>query len=348
MNSKKTAKSDKSNTIYDVAREAGVSIGTVSRALNNSGYVNKKTRTKILGAVKKFDYMPNSVARTLAKSSDNVIGIMVPEIGNHFLAAIMANIESRINREGYSVLLCNSVYSPEKEVAFVKDLINRHASGLVMISSALDGSELPAHIWADLKMAGFESNITEIDSIRLTNWQGAFDMTEHLISLGHRRIACVGVNTALLTVYDRYRGYRDALIKHGITPRNEYLVPYSEADLFDPRKMAFNLLELDEFPTAMFSINDHTAIGVYRAIRDKGLRVGTDISVTGFDNTPIADIVNPGLSSVGFDTNAIAELLVEFLLKNIRGYDMYGPKEILFPTQLVLRDSSQKINPDLV
>jgi LacI family transcriptional regulator len=116
--------------------------------------------------------------------------------------------------------------------------------------------------------------------------------------------------------------------------------------LLDPQKIACKLLELDEFPTAIFTINDHTAIGVYCAIRDKGLRVGADISVTGFDNTPIAGIVNPGLSSVEFDTNAIAELLVEFLLKNIRGSDVSGPKEILFPTQLVLRDSSQKINPN--
>jgi DNA-binding LacI/PurR family transcriptional regulator len=348
MNNKETEKSDKANTIYDIAREAGVSISTVSRALNGNGYVNKKTHAKILRAVKKFDYMPNSVARSLAKSSDNVIGLMVPEIGNHYLAAIMADIESRLYREGYSVLLCNSSFSPEKELAFIKDLLNRHAKGVVMVSSVLDGSELPEHVWASLKRVGFDSNTPDVDSIRLTNWQGAFDMTEHLISLGHRRIACVGVNTMLFTVYERYRGYRDALIKHGITPRNEYIMPHIDTDLLDPRKMARKLLELDEFPTAIFSVNDHTAIGVYYAIQDKGLRVGADISVAGFDNTPIAGIVNPKLSSVDIDTNAISEMLVDFLLKNIRGQDMSSPKEILFPTRLVLRDSTQKINPSFI
>lgn len=338
---------DKIITIRDIARMANVSIGTVSRVINNKGYVKEETRRNIEKIIASTGYTPNVNARSMVSKKSSLVGMIVPEINNPFHSEFVVAVERILARENLSILLCNSEYRFEKEAKFINELIQRNAEGLIFVSSDLEDKELAKKVGLHLKAVGVSSKLVNFDCINLTNWQGAFDITEHLISIGHKRIACIGVAEVLKAPKERLEGYMAALNKHNIQVRDEYILGVGGVNNVGYDR-TIQLLEMREPPTAIFCITDYYAINAYKAILDKGLRVGEDISVAGFDDIPISKLLNPSLTTVKFDVKTMAELATDLLLKKINSNstsDAGGRgREILLKTEIVVRDSTKPIN----
>ena len=328
-------------TIRDIAKIANVSIGTVSRVFNGKGYISKETKKKVESAIVSTGYIPNVVARSMVKKNSFIVGIVVPEINNPFHSELVTYVNRILNQANYSVLLCNSEYDSERVVQFINELIQRNAEGLMLISTDLEDASVAKNVNAHLKTVGVCAKIKNMDCINLTDWQGAFDVTEHFISLGHQKIACVGVTDRLSVPRERLRGYQDAMRKHGLDIKEEYIKAYDGT-----ANAGYNgtlaLMELRDPPTAIFFINDFYAINAYSALLSKGVKIGKDIMISGFDDLPISNLVHPTLTSVRCDIKSLAELSADTLLQKLHGKEEEPPeaKNILFSTNIVKREST--------
>lgn len=329
----------KKPTIKDVAQQAFVSIGTVSRVLNGNGYVGIKTRERILKSIEALGYVPNEIARSMVNRKSSMVGILVPEINNIYFAEMVVAIESVLSKENISVVLCNSKYNASKVTSFVEELIHLNAMGIVMLSTDIFDQALLQRIRENLEAVTVVSAIEEFDSVNLTNWQGGFDMTKHLLERGHTKIACIGFLNEVARTQERLNGYKDALLRHGIEPRSEYIIGHYESENFGS-EAARKLFALSDPPTALFSINDYTAINAYNAANECGLVVGKDIAIGGFDDTSYARVVSPPLTTVKYSHKSLAETTARMLLDRVRGEKKGEPIKVTLETELVVRQST--------
>jgi len=332
-------------TIYKIATEAGVSISTVSRVINQKGPVSLKTKNKIEKVIQKYSYSPSLTARSMVNKKSNTVGILIPEIRNAFFSLLIGYIDKILFKNGYSMLLYNCEFSTGRELTAINDLISRNADGLILLSSGADGGSIANLIRNRISVVTLHSNLSGADTINIMNRQAFFDVTEHLIQKGHRDIAFVGSDIHVsLHQTERMNGYSDALKKYGITPRKELALAFYESSgnensIIDETK---KILHLKRPPSAIITANDYTAINVYQAVSGLGMKVGADIAVTGFDNTPISGLICPSLTTVDIPTRLIAEIVTDFLLKRMLNNDRSEPKEVLIPGKLIIRDSSAK------
>ncbi|MDR1579526.1 MAG: LacI family transcriptional regulator [Synergistaceae bacterium] len=338
-------------TIKDVALSAGVSTGTVSRFIRNHGYVGEGARSKIAAAIRELQYVPSAAARSMINKDSQIIGIAVPEINNPFLADLVVKIEAGLSRKNYSIMICNTGYNIVKVEHFMDDLIMRDADGVVMIATQGTPKILE-------KMKAFMHGVivgqktSNFDSINFDDRKAAYDIASHLIGLGHREIACIGFHVNAPQTIDRRDGVLAALGDHGIQARQEYMIgedgsSHPKMESVAARNVGYVyskwLLELSERPTAIIAINDFYAIGAYEAIIEKGLKVGQDVSVTGFDDISIAKFLTPTLTTVNCDTKIMADLAVEILMRKITGEsgDASVERNFTLPSEIVLRESSK-------
>jgi DNA-binding LacI/PurR family transcriptional regulator len=338
-------------TIKDVALSAGVSIGTVSRFIRNRGYVGEGAKGKIAAAIRELQYVPSAAARSMINKDSQIIGIAVPEINNPFLADLVVKIEAGLSRKNYSIMMCNTGYSCVKIERFIDDLIMRDADGVVMVATQGTPQILE-------KMKAFMHGVmvgrktSNFDSIDFDDRKAAYDVASYLIGLGHERIACIGFHVNAPQTIDRRDGVAAALEDRGIQARREYMIGEDGAsrpkmESVEARNVGYVysrwLLELPEPPTAIIAINDFYAIGAYEAIIEKGLRVGKDVSVTGFDDISIAKFLTPSLTTVKYDTKVMAELAVEILTRKITeesDSDSAG-RSFTLPSNIALRESAK-------
>jgi LacI family transcriptional regulator len=328
-------------TIYHIADEAGVSIGTVSRVINGKGLVSQKTRNRIQKAIQKYNYSPSQTAQSMVNKKTKSVGIIIPQIRNPFFAHVIGDIDKKLYQHGYSMLLYNCEFSSERELKAVDDILGRNADGIIFLSTGIADQTISEKIRNRIHTVAFCSGISDVDSVDVPNRQVFYDITEHLISLGHRDIAFVGGNAYISShIAERTNGYFGALRKHGIPIREDLLFYKSGGNdnltLFETKKM----LALKHPPTAIVAMNDYNAIDAYQAVSEMGLRVGRDIAVTGCDNIPIAAIMNPALTTVDISIGLIAEMITDFLLKRMLSGDESKPKEVIIPGKMIIRDSS--------
>lgn len=321
-------------TIREVAKYAGVSIGTVSRFLNNSGYVGKDAREKVEDAVKQLNYLPNSAARSMIKRKSNIVGIAVPEINNPFLADLVVKLEDRLTKNNYSMMLCNTKFSREKIANFVDDLIMRNAEGLILVSINVKEKKVIQKMGEYMRTISIGEHVAYFDCIKLTDYSAACSLTQYLIDMGHRKIAFVGFHPNSTQTIERLQGYKDTLEKNGLPLIDGYMLKTSSE--YDETK---KLLEEKEPPTAIININDFNALKSYDEIAKKGLTVGKEVSVVGFDDISVARFLSPALTTVACDTKKMAVDAVAMLLHNIREDSKGSGLEVELPAQMVVRDS---------
>jgi LacI family transcriptional regulator len=328
-------------TIYHIADEAGVSIGTVSRVINAKGLVSQKTRNRIQKIIQKYGYSPSRTAQSMVHKKSKTVGILIPQIRNPFFAQVIGDIDKKLYRYGYSILLYNCEFLPERELGAVDDILGRNADGIIFLSTGITEQMISEKIRNRVHAVAVCSGIPGIDSVDVTNRQAFFDITEHLISLGHRDIAFVGGNAYTSSqVAERTNGYFEALRKHGIPIREDLLFYKSGGNdnltLLETKKM----LALKRPPTAIVAMNDYNAIDAYQAISEMGLQAGRDIAVTGCDNIPFSAIMSPALTTIDISIGLIAEMITDFLLKRMLSDDRSKPREVIIPGKLIKRDSS--------
>lgn len=288
-------------SIKDIAKAAGVSHSTVSRALSDSRLVNAETKVRIQDLAREMGYSPDAWARSLVMGQTRTVGVVVTTIADPFIAEVMQGIESTAYEHGYTVILASSNSEPERELAAVEMLRSKRVDGVIVTSSRV-GALYQKHLERIGVPVVLLNNHSEQSgrytfSVTVDNPHGGHLATQHLIELGHRRIAHVSGPEGTSSSEGRLAGYRQALTHAGIPLDPSLIVP--GAGRTESGKQAFLTLEaLAQPPTAVFCYNDVTAIGLMCAAREAGLSVPEDLSVVGFDDIPFASYMYPALTTI--------------------------------------------------
>ena len=306
-------------TITEISKIAGVSKTTVSRVLNNKPDVDSETRQKILSLIEQFDYQPNAFAKAISLQKTNHVGLIIPHnaeyvFSNSFYTEVMHGVSVEVDRQGYYLVLCYA-----HEVNYLDIYRQKRVDGFVLLSPG----SYHIHIIDSLNKEGVpfvstarisdEGSMTYVD---VDNYYGATLAMEHLIELGHKRIAYIGKPT-LKSSQDRLRGYQAVMQKYNLPLHDEWMQITDNSSAEGGYSYTVKLLQSNNIPSAIFLANDMQAIGAINAIKENGLRVPEDISVIGFDDIPLAKYTTPALTTIRQPTfqkgvNA-ARLLIEML-----------------------------------
>lgn len=323
-------------TILDVAARARVSPATVSRVLTGSPHaVSEQTRRRVLGAAGDLGYLRNMIARSLLKRETSAVGVLIPDVSNPYYAVIVRGIEDAASQTGRAVILCNTDRRLDKQISYLRTLLERRVDGLIITGGTLPKQDLGNMIQV-LPIVVIGRHKVPLPSVRVDNVEAAIVATRHLIDLGHRRIASLAGPVESLTAIDRLKGYRRALSNAGLQPSPEYVVT-ADFGLEGGRAGAERLFTLDEPPTAVVASSDQMAMGMLRALHERGLHVPRDVSVVGFDDSPLASYAVPALTSVSIPMYEIGRRAMGLLLRLLE--DERGGSEVL-PTELRVRETT--------
>lgn len=328
-------------TIKDVADEAGVSVTTVSHVINETRYVNPETKLKVQNAQKKLSYRPNSVARSLRMGITKTIGLIVPDASNLFFAEVARKIEDFGYQQGYSVILGNSDNDPYKQANYVTTLIAKQVDGVIFISAGGNVQDLQELIKNNIPvvLADRDAPVDLVDVVLLDNEKAGYDATQHLLHLGHERIACITGPNDLSPSMLRVEGYKRALNEWGIPFRSE-LIKAGDFRFKSGESTMRELLKLSIRPTAAFILNDMMAIGAMTAARKEGVSVPSELSIVGFDDIEFASAVTPALTTLAQPFTKLAESATNLLIERMQGEATREKKRIILDAQLVVREST--------
>jgi LacI family transcriptional regulator len=326
-------------TIYDVAREAGVSAATVSRVLNGAQTVDPAMVARVLTAVRELGYRPNAVARNLRRSRTTLWAVIISDIGNPFFTATVRGIEDVAQQAGYSVVLCNSDENPAKEETYVAAALSEQMAGVIIASS---GSVKAAKslLESPIPVVAIDRELPRgvVDTVVVDNVAGARMGTEHLIAAGYRRIACItgpeGVSTADL----RLRGYTEALPGQPEQERIVVRTDFREQGGYDA--MA-SLLSSSDRPDAVFVANNLMTVGALRCLAERGVDVPGEMGLVGFDEIPWADLVRPSLTTVAQPTYELGRMAARLLVDRI-ATPAAKAATVVLPAELRPRQSSTR------
>ena len=326
-------------SIKDIAKLARVSHPTVSRALQNSPLVNTKTAERIRKIARESGYRPSAVARGLVTRRTRTIGLVVTTVADPFTSEVVTGIEQTANDHGYCVFLADSNADPEREKKVVQSFAEQRVDGIIVTSSRVGALHLPllAEMMVPIVLVNDQHPGSVAHSVLICNEDGTRMLTEHLLGLGHRRIAYIGDQFGYQSDTERMAGYRAALAAAGIQATKELIVHGDgkpEAAL-----CAMNsLLDLPEPPTAVCCYNDMSALGAMRAIRVRGLRIPEDISIAGFDDLFLASYTEPPLTTIRQPMRRMGQLAMESLAKLMTGRE--SVPQIKIPAEIVVRAST--------
>lgn len=341
----------KKATLSDVAQEAGVTPMTVSRVINDNGYVSEKTREKVMRAVKEMNYRQNGLARNLRRQKTETIGLVLGDISNPYSTELARAIRETLISKNYNLFICISEHSAKEDIVAFQSLGNHIVDGIIVATrSNKRGDEYLREIVDSnlpVVLIGRDFQHESVDYVSANNLNGGFEATQHLIDLGHKRIGFIGANLNYGGSLKRLQGYLKALKKNKIsiderliTGRKELItdVPgYSTEEIgYESIK---RLLSLPNRPTAIFARNDFTAIGAMTAIKEMGLRIPEDIAIVGFDDIPLAIHTSPSLTTVRQPMYLQGQIAAEMLLERIQ--DNSRPRrEKVLNCELIVREST--------
>ena len=339
----------KQPTLADLARELGISTATVSRALKDYPDISTSTKQKVLELAEKWNYRPNSIAAGLRKQESRVIGVIIPEIVNHFFSTVIKGIMEVAYDAGYKVMLCQSDESYEKEVADAEALLNSRVDGVLV--SVAHGTSDYGHFYsfqqAGIPILFFDKIIEEMKNttqIVVNDRDGAYRAVSHLIRQGRRKIAMISGPPLAYTVRERLLGYKDALKDFGIPLNPELILDGGTLTHEEAVELGKHLAKIKDQVDGLFALTDIVAIGAMVGMKASGLKIPEDIAIIGFSDWLMATVVEPQLSSVFQPGYEMGRMAAEIILKEIRdvkeGRPVHHQKWVL-PVELKLRNSSQ-------
>ncbi|MGZ8438489.1 MAG: LacI family DNA-binding transcriptional regulator [Candidatus Limnocylindrales bacterium] len=334
------------STISDVAKLAGVSAMTVSRVINNSGYIGRETRSRVEAAVAELAYVPNALGRQLRSKRTKMLALVLTDIMNPFFTTIARGVEDVARGQGFSVVFCNTDESEAEEARYLLMLVQRQVDGVLLVPASTSGKSLRMLSSHTMPVVVLDRRIRsrKADSVRSDSEAGAHTLTKHLIGLGHRRIAMLTGRRSVSTSIDRVAGYRMAMAEAGLEVDDDLVrfgaYNYGDFDQVDGSRMAREVLAADPRPTAIFAANNFIAFGAIRAIREAGLRMPEDMSVVAFDDLPTAWLSDPFLTVVDQPAYEIGRRGAELLLARLDGRIVGPGREVILPSELIIRRSS--------
>jgi LacI family transcriptional regulator len=330
-------------TITDVASEAGVHASTVSRVLNGhvESTIRPATRERVLAAADRLGYRPSALARSLRLQRTLTLGMLVPDITNPFFSSIIKGAEDSALERGYNLILCNSEDDPEREATYLRVLRERQVDGLLIASSQMADATI-----AELREQAFPfvllnraAQSDEDLAVVVDNHAAAVAVVAHLAALGHRRIGHIAGPQTTTTGVERLEGFRAGVRAHGLADAPGLVV---EADAFSQEaghRALGTMLAGAARPTAVFGANDLIAIGMLQRLREIGARVPGDVSIVGFNDIPLAGLLEPALTTVRVPQLQMGAAGAHLLIDRIEGRPI-GDVRLTLPTELVVRASS--------
>jgi LacI family transcriptional regulator len=328
-------------TIRDIAQLAGVSVATVSRVINDRPDVAPETRDAVLRHVRAHNFTTNRSARALSVGRTGFVGFTMPLIRADYFAAILAGALEAAYEKGMRLVLCTTLHEHDREVSLLETLMDGATDGAIILLPEESSEELAA-----LRSGGYPFVVADprvpisegIPAVSAAHRTGAKAATDHLLSLGHRRIAHISGPRGWAATEERIEGYHVALAAAVGLPSGELL---AEGDFESPsgHEAAGRLLDLPEPPTAIFAANDNMAVGTLRAARERGLSVPEDLSVVGFDDAELAQIVTPALTTVRQPLAELGRTAVSLLMRMIERQNVEALR-VELATRLVIRDST--------
>lgn len=329
-------------TIKDIARELGISVSTVSRALTNNPEISETTKEMVRELARKLNYKPNLLASNLRTNKNTTIGVVIPEVNHHFFASVLDGIEQAANEAGYSILICQSHENMEKEIQNVQTLLHSRVAGMLVGVSkeTMHLHHLQEVLNSNTPLVLFDRPCPSLscDQVVSDDYAGAYGAVEHLIQTGCKRILYFSSSMNLEVAHRRYQGWRNALQKHGLWHSTDDII------IADTRELAIEELpkqmNADQRPDAIFCVNDHCASGVLYAAQKLGLRVPEDLSICGFSDAPLARITTPMLTTVEQHGTEIGTHAMQALLRKLNG-DTHTPHTEIVRTNLVVRGTTR-------
>jgi len=331
-------------TIRDVAREAHVSTATISRVMNNSPLVKEETKRHVMQVVRELDYEPNIIARGLVVRKTHTLGLIVSPATHLFSAyyftEVLRGVESASNIHGYGLLL-NVPRMEQTRISYAHLYEQSKADGVIILAPPSDDEGIKRLVERKTPAVLIGGFVEGLSSVRVNNVDSAFSVVEHLISLGHRRIAMVNGIMSGIDAQERFRGYQLALAKHGIE-MDDGLVGYGEYDQEKGFEVTMKLFSNRPQPTAMFCANDLMALGAVKAIREYGYDCPEDVSVVGFDDMEAAAYFHPPLTTVRQPLFDIGREATTILINQIEK-KVTEPQTVILKSELIIRGSTAKL-----
>jgi len=328
-------------SIKDVARKADVSTTTVSHVVNHTRFVSDKVRSAVEDAIRELGYVPSAVARSLKSNTTKTIGMLIPNCSNPYFAEIVRSVEDRCFGAGYTLILCNTDDDPHRQGAYLQVLSEKRIDGMIIISTGADKDLLSFLQGLPIPTVLLDREIDEAncDLVETAHLQGGMMATDHLIGLGHRRIACLAGPADLNSSAQRIEGWRTALDRSGLSAESADLLWHSDFSSQGGFSTMQSILASPLAPTAVFVCNDLMSIGALSAAHEAGVRVPQDLSLIGFDDIELARFASPALTTIAQPKQRIGIVAVDMVLERIQGGRVKARQVILQP-QLVVRNST--------
>ncbi|MBW5445791.1 substrate-binding domain-containing protein [Cohnella sp. CFH 77786] len=336
----------KNITVYDIAREANVSVSTVSRVLNDTAPVKASTREKVNKIIKKYQFQPNALARSLISKATGTIGIIVPDITNPFFPEVFKGAETEARAKGYTFFLCDTEGDYERESEYLSILKEKRVDGIVFLGGRINLArcspklaEEVTELSKQIPVVLVNGNLPKSSMYRVMTDEaaGAELATRHLIEMGHRDIAFLGGYDAMSTTSQKVKAYKRIMKEAGLPVRPEWII-HDGLSIESGKAMMGQLIGMKERPSAVLCVNDFTAVGAVKEAIERGLRIPEDISVVGYDDTHLSTAIIPELTTVTQHTYELGKQAVQILHQLINREETR--KLTLFQPELVVRQST--------
>lgn len=326
--------------IKEVAKQAGVSPSTVSRVLTGNIPVSADARQKVLDAVKELDYQPNPLAQGLKGGRIKTIGLFIPNVRDLVFPAAIRGIEDTAKQHGYTVILCNTDDNEAKELSYIHSLQRRFINGFILSTARMNSTHLCKLQEEKFPVVYLIRHLGDegLDAVVLDNFDGAYQAASYLLKQGYRKIALINGDIDVLLYQERFAGYQKAHCEAEV-PLEDALIVHNVKGWHDSERVVKDMLAAGMRPDAIFATSDPKAIGVMRAVKDFGLKIPDDISVIGFDDSDIAALLDPPLTTVAQPFYEMGVRACEKLIRLIENKRRLRPRVEVFPAKLVVRKS---------
>ncbi len=333
-------------TIKDIAKQLGISIATVSRALGNSQSIKPETKAKVLQAAKELNYQPNPIALSLKANKSKTIGVIVPQIANAFFGNTIEGIEEVVWKRGYHIMICQSYESLEREIANTELLSSRRIDGLI-ISTSLETTSFP-HLQKlkdnNVPIVMFDRVAENIEGHRVVadNYEGAYNATAHLIKTGNKNIYCFTFDDFISNTHERLTGYKKALEDNGL-PFFEDHVFYTNGELEPIQQKLSALFAQEQKPDAIFMSTDNISASIIIALKKLNINIPQDVALAGFSNNDLDQCLQPALTTVTQPCFEMGKQAASILINAIENKEEDPTfNHVVLRTTLHIRESSQR------
>lgn len=333
-------------TISDIAKAAGVSLATVSRVLNNSGYVKLETKEKILKIMKDYNYTPSAIARSLSKKQTNTIGVIVPDITNPFYGEVFRGINKVAEDNNFNIILCDSHESIQKEIRSIQSLREHRIRGLLITPTSCEDDQ-NVDCLNELNNLGIPVVLIDghlkhsnFSGVFVDNLESSYNAVNSLIHEGHTKIAVITGRMNSKSAQERLNGYKRALAENNIQINDDYIF-YGDYTLESGYNLTNKIIELHNGPTAIFTSSNQMTIGAVKSIREKNLSFPEDIALISFDRIDLFNIIGLDISYIDGPTTELGEIGMNLLLEALNSDDKVDVQTITLKSSLVLKGSEK-------